>query len=590
MKKALLIILLVQFVCCKKPSENIPPNVIVVLTDDLGIGDLECHGNPWLKTPAINAFYHQAVRMTDFHVSPYCTPTRAALMTGLYPINNGAWATFKGRDALSEHNITMADVFQQNGYKTGLFGKWHLGDNYPSRPTDSGFDVAVQHMSGGVGELSDYWGNSYFDDTYFVNNKPEQFEGYCTDVWFEQAMKFIKINKEKPFFTYIATNAPHSPLIVDEKYAAPYKQFEGSEIISANLLGMIANIDENFGKLYQFLEDENLMDHTILIFMSDNGTNYGYSRDGKLGYNKGYRGIKSNREDGGHMPPFFIRWPNGKIEGGKDIDELVSHVDLLPTLINMCDLDAPKKLDVDGIDFSPLLFDKPYEHKDRTVFIHAIQDWRQPSDTKKSCIMKGKWRLVNGKQLYDIGKDRMQRNNLAAQYPHIVKELLKENQKFLEDTKQRSEYKELPVHIIGSDKQKETKLTIQHAIGESKGIWKSEHIAAGLKNKNNKHVLKVQKKGEYLISCARWPKEAAGPILGIPSINPKQLFDYKTIRPEKIRIKIADQTFEKSIQPSDESINFKVRLEKGRTILENDFLEGEERYGIYYTYINYLGS
>lgn len=590
MKKILLIILLVQFVCCKKPSENISPNVIVVLTDDLGIGDLECHGNPWLKTPAINAFYHQAVRMTDFHVSPYCTPTRAALMTGLYPINNGAWATFKGRDALSEHNITMADVFQQNGYKTGLFGKWHLGDNYPSRPTDSGFDVAVQHMSGGVGELSDYWGNSYFDDTYFVNNKPVQFEGYCTDVWFNQAMKFIKQNKEKPFFTYIATNAPHSPLIVDEKYAAPYKQFEGSEIISANLLGMIANIDENFGKLYQFLEDENLMEHTILIFMSDNGTNYGYSRDGKLGYNKGYRGIKSNREDGGHMTPFFIRWPNGKIEGGKDIDELVSHVDLLPTLLNMCDLDAPKKLDVDGIDFSPLLFDKPYEHKDRTVFVHAIQDWRQPSDTKKSCIMKGKWRLVNGKQLYDIGKDRMQRNNLAAQYPQIVKELLKENQKFLEDTKQRSEYNELPVHIIGSDKQKETKLTIQHAIGESKGIWKSEHIAEGIKNKNNKHVLKVEKKGEYLISCTRWPKEAAGPILGIPSINPKQLFDYKTIRPEKIRIKIANQTFEKSIQPSDESINFKVRLEKGRTTLENDFLEGEERYGIYYTYINYLGS
>ena len=590
MKKILLIILLVQFVCCKKPSENIPPNVIVVLTDDLGIGDLECHGNPWLKTPAINAFYNQAVRMTDFHVSPYCTPTRAALMTGLYPINNGAWATFKGRDALSEHNITMADVFQQNGYKTGLFGKWHLGDNYPSRPTDSGFDVAVQHMSGGVGELSDYWGNSYFDDTYFVNNKPVQFEGYCTDVWFNQAMKFIKQNKEKPFFTYIATNAPHSPLIVDEKYAAPYKQFEGSEIISANLLGMIANIDENFGKLYQFLEDENLMEHTILIFMSDNGTNYGYSRDGKLGYNKGYRGIKSNREDGGHMTPFFIRWPNGKIEGGKDIDELVSHVDLLPTLLNMCDLDAPKKLDVDGIDFSPLLFDKPYDHKDRTVFIHAIQDWRQPSDTKQSCIMKGKWRLVNGKQLYDIGKDRMQRNNLAAQYPQIVKELLKENHKFLEDTKQRSEYNELPVHIIGSNKQKETKLTIQHAIGESKGIWKSEHIAAGLKNKNNKHVLKVQKKGEYLISCARWPKEASGPILGIPSINPKQLFDYKTIRPEKIRIKIANQTFEKNIQPSDESINFKVRLEKGRTTLENDFLEGEERYGIYYTYINYLGS
>lgn len=589
MQRGFVLLYLALFLSCQSPSKNIPPNVIVVLTDDLGIGDLECHGNPWLKTPEINAFYDQSVRMTDFHVSPYCTPTRAALMTGLYPINNGAWATFKGRDALSENNITIADVFQQNGYKTGLFGKWHLGDNYPSRATDSGFDVAVQHLSGGVGELSDYWGNSYFNDTYFVNNTPKQFEGYCTDVWFDEAIKFIKQNKDTPFFAYVATNAPHSPLIVDEKYAAPYKQFEGSEIISANLMGMIANIDENFGKLYRFLDTERLTDNTILIFMSDNGTNYGYSRDGKLGYNKGYRGIKSNREDGGHITPFFIRWPNGNIEGGKDIDELLSHVDILPTLMEMCNLNPPKDLDLDGIDFSPLLFDKPYKHKDRTVFIHAIQDWRQPSDTKKSCILKGKWRLVNGKQLYDISKDQMQQMDLAAQYPEVVKTLLNENKHFLSNTKRRKEYMELPVHIIGSDNQLETTLTIQHAIGEDSGIWKGEHIAAGVKNKNNKHTLKVAKKGEYLISCRRWPKEASGPILGIPALNPKELFDYQTMRPEKIRIKIANQTFEKTVHPTDEAITFKVTLEKGRTVLTNDFIEGNESYGVYYTYIRYLG-
>ncbi|MGB5262891.1 MAG: sulfatase-like hydrolase/transferase, partial [Lutimonas sp.] len=268
------------------------PNVILVLTDDQGIGDLGCHGNPWLKTPNIDAFYEEAMRMTDFHVSPLCTPTRSAIMTGRYPINNGAWATFKGRDALSRNTKTMADMFRENGYKTALFGKWHLGDNYPVRPTDSGFDIAIHHLAGGIGELSDYWGNSYFDDVYYVNNEPQQFEGYCTDVWFDETMKYIDKNKDQPFFVYLPLNAPHDPLIVDEKYAAPYKHLEGKKIISADLYGMIANIDENFGKLTQFLEDKKLADNTILIFMSDNGSRFGYSKDGKLGYNKGYEGIK----------------------------------------------------------------------------------------------------------------------------------------------------------------------------------------------------------------------------------------------------------------------------------------------------------
>ena len=151
----------------KNELKKTPPNVILILTDDQGIGDLGCQGNPWLKTPNIDAFYEASVRMTDFHVSPLCTPTRSALMRGKYPINNGTWATFKGRDALSRNTLTMADVFKQNGYSTALFGKWHLGDNYPTRPTDSGFDTAIHHLAGGVGELSDYWGNSYFDDVYY---------------------------------------------------------------------------------------------------------------------------------------------------------------------------------------------------------------------------------------------------------------------------------------------------------------------------------------------------------------------------------------------------------------------------------------
>ncbi|MGM8361976.1 arylsulfatase [Flavobacterium sp. ARAG 55.4] len=566
------------------------PNVILILTDDQGIGDLGCEGNPWLKTPNIDAFYKESIRMTDFHVSPMCTPTRAAIMTGRYPINNGAWATYKGRDALSKDQLTMANVFKQNGYTTGLFGKWHLGDNYPTRPTDVGFDVAIHHKAGGVGELSDYWGNSYFNDVYYVNNEPKPFEGYCTDVWFKEAIKFMKQRKKEdnPFFVYLALNAPHDPWLVDEKYSKPYKKLEGTKINNANFYGMIANIDENFGKLQQFLKNEKLLENTIVIYMSDNGTSGGISRDGKeIGYNKGFRGIKGTKTEGGHRVPFFIRWPNGKIKGGKDINELAAHVDLIPTLANLCQMSVPEKMKLDGVDFSKLLrHPKEETLANRSVFVHHRQDWRPPMDVNQSCILKENWRLVNGTELYDIAKDPHQDNNVAGIYPDIVKQLLNQNTEFLNVSKKNPEYNELPVNVIGNKSQPEIKLTIQHAIGEDGGIWKCEQVAEGMKNKNNTHAIEIEEEGDYLISCCRWPKECSGTILGTPNENIKNRFQYQKIRPSKVQISIANQILEKEIKPTDEEVVFKVHLKRGKTLLRNDFIEGKESYGVYYTYIS----
>lgn len=562
-----------------------PPNVILILTDDQGIGEVGAHGNQWIQTPHIDKFYKQAVRLTDFHVNPVCTPTRAAIMTGLYPINNGAWATYKGRDALSKGAYTMAQLFQENGYRTGIFGKWHLGDNYPSRPTDLGFDVAIHHKAGGVGELSDYWGNNYFNDVYNVNNEPQQFEGYCTDVWFEQAMQFIESSKGQPFFVYLPTNAPHSPFYVDKKYAAPYKSLKGTRIFNPEFYGMITNIDENFGKLEQFLKEYKLADNTILIFMTDNGTSDGISPDGKIGYNMGLRGKKNERTDGGHRVPFFIRWKDGKIKGGRDIDEITSHVDLLPTLANLCGIPIPKERKLDGVDLSPLLLQKQNQLADRTLFVHSRQDWRQPLDVENTCIIKDQWRLVNGTELYDIQKDRVQLKNLAMKYPEVVKALLKDNQNFLNQSKKNREYSEFPTAIVGHPNQKEIKLTIQHAIGDDLPIWKSEQVAEGKKNRNNMHSLEIEKEGWYTISCRRWPKENPGPILGIPEKNPKNWFTHQTITPKKIRVQIANQIFEKEIGEEDEEVTFKVHLEKGKTFLVNDFLEGNEKYGVYYMYV-----
>ncbi len=430
-----------------------PPNVILIMTDDQGIGDLGCHGNPWIKTPNLDNFYKESVRLTNFHVSPLCTPTRSAIITGRYPIHSGAWATFKGRATLHHTSPTMAEIFRENGYATGMFGKWHLGDNYPARPTDCGFDYAVHHSSGGVGEISDYWGNSYFDDVYLVNYEPKQFKGYCTDVWFEEASKFILQNRDRPFFIYLPTNAPHAPLIVEEKYAQPYEELEGKKIPSADYYGMIANIDENFGQLDSLLKTSGLAENTILIFCTDNGTQFGYSEIGNLGWNKSYRGNKGDKEEGGHRVPFFLRWPKAGIGGGKDINTLTTHVDLIPTLAALCGLNIPAAAKLDGIDFSKLLTEKPAEIAERTVFIHHRQDWRPPEEVRQSCIMKNQWRLINGNELYNVETDPSQKENLAQQNPEIVKQLLADNEQFIANAKRQVEYNEFPSEIIGSDRQ-----------------------------------------------------------------------------------------------------------------------------------------
>lgn len=584
----LAVILQLHFPCFSQQHNQRPPNVILILTDDQGIGDIGCHGNPWIQTPNLDRFYKKSVRMTDFHVSPVCTPTRAAIMTGRYPITIGTWATYKGRDALPGNAITMADVFKANGYTTGIFGKWHLGDNYPVRPTDSGFDVAVHHKSGGVGELSDYWGNTYFNDTYYVNNQPKQFEGYCTDIWFEEAMKFIETNKETPFFVYLPTNAPHGPLYVSEKYAKPYKHLVGKEIVSAEFYGMITNIDENFGKLEKYLKRSKLADNTILIFMTDNGTHHGYSADGTLGYNKGYRGRKSGYYEGSHRVPFFIRWKDGKITGGFDIDEATAHVDILPTLASLCGLNIPENITWDGVDFSGLLINAQKVLEERSIFVHFRQDWRPPTAVKKTSFIKNDWRLIHGRELYNIENDPMQKNDVSNQYPEVLKSMLLENEQFLKIAKTNFEYKAFPVSIVGNDNQEEITLTIQHAIGESDGIWKAEQVAAGKKSLNNTHSIEIEKDGVYQIECRRWPKECPGTIWGVPEDNPKNLYAYQKIKPDKVRIRIENQIHEKTISVDDKAVIFKVNLSKGKTFLVNDFLEGKEAYGVYYTYIKYL--
>ena len=368
------------------------PNVVLVITDDQGYGELGCNGNPYIKTPNIDRFSGEAAVFDDFHVAPLCAPTRGALLTGNRPLRNGVWATCWGRSILHADEVTLAELFRDSGYATGMFGKWHLGDNYPYRPQDRGFQYVVAHKGGGVGQTPDFWGNNYFDDTYFKNGEPVDYRGYCTDVWFNEASKFIHEHKQEPFFAYISTNAPHAPFLVEERYSRLYR--DEPEIVEPDFYGMITNIDENFGRLYRQLDEEGILDDTILIFMTDNGSSgCGLQDDQEFivkGYNAGMRGIKASYYDGGHRVPFMMRWKNGGFFGGRRIRQMCLHIDVVPTLAELCHLSVPEGLLWDGQSFAEILEDeKGFE--ERLEFIQFHQGTEEPA-VWECAVITPRWR------------------------------------------------------------------------------------------------------------------------------------------------------------------------------------------------------
>ena len=398
------------------------PNIIFVLTDDQGYGDLSCLGNPVLKTPVLDRLHADSVRLTDFHVAPMCTPTRGELMTGQDALRNGATFVCMGRSLLRADLPTMADILAENGYHTGHFGKWHLGDNYPYRPQDRGFHETIHHPAFGITSAADYYGNDYFDDHYRHKDEIKQYMGYCTDVWFEEAMRWMQgcHDRNEPFFAYIATNAPHGPYWVPDEYRRPY--LDGIKRDEASFFGMIANIDENMAQLEKFLLDNEIRDNTILIFMTDNGTAMGEGI-----YNAGMRGRKTSLYEGGHRVPCFIRWPAAGLEGGRDVGGVTRGVDILPTLIDLCNLQAPDGWTCDGLSLAAHMRRPDRAVADRTAVVqygHANEGARTGfTGRDRAAVMWGRWRLVEGRELYNIGEDPGQQQDVAGANPELVKQL-----------------------------------------------------------------------------------------------------------------------------------------------------------------------
>lgn len=423
------------------------PNVLVIITDDQGFGDLACNGNPVIRTPNLDKLAKESVRLTNFYVSPVCSPTRASLLTGRYNYRTSVVDTFLGRSMMHPDEVTLAEMLRWSGYRTGIFGKWHLGDNHPMRPMDQGFGESLVHKGGGLGQPSDLpGGGSYLNPVLLRNGKPQKTEGYVSNILADATMDFIAANRDGPFFAYLAFNAPHEPLAVaPQEHYDRYKaqDLTPSRFVSpgwplperldadkiARVYAMVSNIDENVGRVLARLKELGLDRDTIVVFLTDNGPQ-------RPRFNAGMRGLKGTPYDGGIRVPCFVRWPAGfGAASGSYVDRVAAHIDVVPTLLDACGVPQPPGVTFDGVSLLPLLRgDVSHETwPDRTLFFQ----WHRgdvPEAERSFGARSQRWKLVqpagaNGAEfqprfeLYDLSAEPTETRNVAERNPQVVEEL-----------------------------------------------------------------------------------------------------------------------------------------------------------------------
>lgn len=411
------------------------PNIILILTDDQGYGDVSLHGNPILKTPVLDRLGSQSVRFLDFQGSPTCAPTRSALLTGRHAFKNGVTHTILERERLALDAVTLAQVLRDSGYATGIFGKWHLGDEEEYLPSARGFDEMFIHGAGGIGQVfpgscGDAPGNRYFNPAILHNGTFVKTEGYCTDVFFQQALKWMDARRQSgtPFFTWVATNAPHAPYIAKPEDAALYMDKVDDPQL-AHFYGMIHNIDENIGALLARLAQWGIERETLVIFMTDNGT-----AKGAAVFNAGMRGQKGSAWLGGTRVPFFWHWP-GTLKAGTS-KALTAHIDFFPTIAEIAGLklSAEATRQIEGRSLVPLLENPDAAWEDRHLFTHLGRwpKFENPDRSKyrMAAVRSTRWSLVSEKggkepawQLFDLSNDYGQKTNVASRHPQVVREL-----------------------------------------------------------------------------------------------------------------------------------------------------------------------
>lgn len=516
------------------------PNVVLVVTDDQGYGDLGAHGNPIVRTPNLDAMAKRSAVLTNFYVSPVCTPTRASLMTGRYNYRTRAIDTYRGRAMMDPGEVTVARLLRDAGYATGIFGKWHLGDTYPLRAMDKGFDEALVHRGGGIGQPSDPPGGEgkYADPVLFRNGKQVAMKGYCTDVYFSEGMKWADsaADKGKPFFLYLATNAPHAPYtdVPPDKLAYYQKQDISPERFPktdghappaklnadtlARVYAMIENIDDNVGRLFAWLDRRKLTENTLVIFITDNGP-------ATVGYNAGYRGHKSDVYEGGLRSPFFAHWPK-RLKAGTKVDRIAAHIDVLPTLLDACGVAPPKGLKIDGLDLLPLLEGRAGDWPDRALFFQAHRG-DEPVPYHNCAVRAQEWKLVRNSgfgrekpadekpafELFDMKADPFEKSDVAAKHPEVVARLKKDYDAWFKDVSgTRPDNYAPPRILLGTAHEDPVVLTRQDWRGADWGPKANGHWE-----------VRVTEAGEYDVTLLFKPRDEATTVrLAIGEVKSSQ--------------------------------------------------------------------
>lgn len=573
-------------------AEDTRPNVVLVITDDQGYGDLSCHGNPVLRTPHLDALAASSSRLTDYHVAPTCSPTRAALQTGHWTNRTGVWHTINGRSLLRDGEVTLGEVFRRAGYDTAMFGKWHLGDNAPCRAMDRGYDEVLCLGGGGVGQTPDFWDNAYFDGAYFRRGKPEPVEGFCTDVFFDAAGKFVReqARSERPFFVYLATNAPHGPMHAPPEFSAPYAE-HGVEL--ANFFGMIANIDANVGRFRALLEAEGLAENTIFVFTTDNGTAAGHTVFGA-----GMRGNKGSEYDGGHRVPFFAHWPAGGMDRERELGVLAAHVDVLPTLCELCGIDPPREVELDGRSLARWLRGELVESWPDRILVTDSQRIDRPEKWRRSAVMTKRWRLINGVELYDMVADPEQRHDVAGAVPAVVQRL----RHFYEswwDELEPSFADEVRLHL-GDPRQNPTTLTAHDWITKGGAPWNQMHVRRGLEGPNvtGHWNVRVLSAGSYVIRLRRWPVEAGAALdagleagADVPGVRAWRTTPGVALPITRAWVEIAGERSEIEVRPDAPFAEFRRELAAGDTTLRARFETRDGKVcGAYYAEVELVAA
>jgi arylsulfatase A-like enzyme len=503
-------------------------------------------------------------------------------MTGVDAMHNGAFSAHGQHHLLRKEYTTMGDIFSRNGYNTALYGKWHLGGNFPAyRPHERGFKDAVHFLRGGHWSHPNYWNSDMMDDYYYHNGTLEQYEGYATDLWFQLGETFVRNSKKegKPFFLYLPLNAPHIPLLVPEENRVPYLE-TGLDRESITFFAMIDAVDKRTGAFIDMLKREDLWRNTIFIFLTDNGSAL-YKQD----FNAGMRGKKASVYEGGHRVPLFISWPDGDLLDPCDINNLTQCQDLLPTLIDLCELKIEGELNIDGMSLQKLLKGEELAALEDRILVAQFRE-----EKFSSSVMWKKWRLVNGDELYNVEDDLPQEQNMADQYPEVLNKLSDYYNSWWEKT-QPIINDPAPYFIGLSDE--EYKLTAYDWYW-GKRVFNWPHLRAGDKG-NGKYKIEFKEGGSYSISLRRWPKEAdAGIRASVPAFTPfdpylGDLEEGKALDITQARVTLGDKTLTEPVDENDMSVIFTFEVEKGETFLQTWFIDSTgDEFGAYYVYINKL--